>query len=99
MLQISDAQFSSKVLKSKKLVLVMFSAPWCSVCKPVTKMLESLETDASICKIDIESDPLMAQEYEIKSLPTIVLFKGGEAIDQVSGNVSSDKLLKIINDA
>ena len=80
---ISDANFETEVLKSDKPVLVDFFATWCGPCRQmlpiVTELSEEMAQTVKIVKLDVDEAPASAEKYEIQSIPTMILFKNGEA--------------------
>lgn len=86
--------------KKDELVVVDFYANWCGPCKMIGPVIEKLATEyegkATITKVDIESDRELAQEYKVRSIPTILFFKNGEVIDKSIGNVSKTQLESMI---
>ncbi|MBX7117346.1 MAG: thioredoxin [Myxococcaceae bacterium] len=93
---VSDAQFKAEVLDSKEPVLVDFWATWCAPCRAIAPALEELATQykgkAKIAKVDVDSAQQVAQQYGIRSIPTLLMFKGGKVVEQIVGAVPKSKL-------
>lgn len=85
----TDATFTQDVLQSVKPVIVDFWAEWCTPCKMIAPVLEEIaEKNAgkvTIAKLDIDENPEISAKYQILSIPTMLVFKGGEVIKQVVG--------------
>ena len=86
-LHLDDSSFSKEVLKEKGLVVVDFWASWCGPCKMLGPILDELseEIDAKICKVNVDEVDTLAREYGIRSIPTMIIFKDGEPVDQLVG--------------
>ena len=99
-LELNDSIFEEKVLKSDKPVLVDFWAEWCGPCRMVGPIIDELskefEGKAVVGKIDVDSNQEFAAKYEVRNIPTVLLFKNGEVIDKQVGvapkNVYSEKI-------
>ena len=86
---VSDADFESVVLKSDKPVLVDFFAEWCGPCKAMAPALDqvadALKDSVTVVKVDVDQSPAIAQTYNVRAMPTLMVFKGGQVAAQHVG--------------
>ena len=96
-IKVTDADFESNVINSDKPVLVDFWAVWCGPCKMVAPELEKLASeksgDLTIAKLNVDENRETAIKYGISSIPTLLLFKGGDSVKKLVGAMSKDKIL------
>ena len=100
---VTDQDFDQEVLEADTVVLVDFWAEWCGPCKMVAPILDDLsqEYDGKIkfTKVDVDENPETAMKYGIRSIPTLLVFKGGSPVDQVVGAVPKAVLKKRLDSA
>jgi len=100
---VTDATFDAEVLKSDRPVLVDFWAPWCGPCRMVAPLVEELadEYDGKVKFLKLNTDESVntAAKYGIRSIPTLLMFKGGEAVDQVIGFRPKGDLKRVLDKA
>ncbi len=100
---VTDSDFEQEVLEADIPVLVDFWAEWCAPCKMVAPVLDDLaeEYDGKIkfTKVDVDTSPETAMKYGIRSIPTLLVFKGGSPVDQVVGAVPKAAIKKRLDSA
>ena len=94
--ELDSSNFDSTVSSATVPVVVDFWAPWCGPCKAIAPILEELASElgdtAKICKVNVDNNSEIAGKYEIRAIPTILVFKEGQVAETVVGLVSKDDL-------
>lgn len=102
-IEVSDASFSTEVLSSNKPVLVDFWATWCGPCKMVAPVLEEIAGERSdhltVAKLDVDANPETAQNFQVVSIPTMILFKDGQPVKRIVGAKGKAALLRELSEA
>lgn len=100
---VSDASFEDEVLKASVPVLVDFWAAWCGPCKMIAPVLDELATEygenVKICKMDVDANKETPAKFNIRGIPTLMLFKGGNAEGTKVGALSKAQLKEFIDSA
>lgn len=101
--EIEEAKFDESVLKAELPVLVDFWAPWCGPCKMVGPVVDELadeyEGKIGFYKVNVDNNPKVTSQYGIMSIPTLMVFKGGEPVDTIIGFRPKDELKKSLESA
>ena len=100
-LEIGDSNFDAEVIKADKPVMVDFWAPWCGPCKAIGPVIEDLAKSfgdrIKFAKCNVDENPLTPGKFGIKAIPTLIFFKGGAVVDQITGMVAKSRLEEALN--
>ncbi len=98
---VSDNEFSQKVLKSSQPVLVDFWAEWCGPCRQVGPILDEIAGEMgsklTVAKVNIDQNPETPSKYGVRGIPTMILFKNGEAVATKVGSMPKSKIVEWID--
>jgi thioredoxin 1 len=99
---ITSDNFDSEVLQSEQPVLMDFWAEWCGPCKAIAPILDQIADEykgrLQIAKLDVEENQAIAMKYGVRSIPTLMLFKGGVVEAQHIGMLSKEQLIRLLDD-
>ena len=96
-IEVTDSNFQAEVLESDVPVLVDFWAPWCGPCRVIAPSLEEINDerdDLRIVKLNVDDNQVTAARYDVMSIPTLILFKNGEAAHKIIGAMPKSRLVQ-----
>ena len=101
-IKITKDNFKAEVLESDIPVLFDFYASWCGPCRMLAPIIEEIAEETAgkvkVCKMDVDEEPEIAEEYGVFSIPTLMVFKGGKVVNAHTGFAPKDAILALIED-
>ena len=98
---LTDDNFQKEVLQSNQPVLVDFWADWCPPCRVIGPIVEELAADfkgaAKVAKLDVDANPKVAAQYDVRSIPTLLFFQDGQVVDRLTGVIPKQELADKLN--
>jgi thioredoxin 1 len=103
LIHVSDSDFEKEILKSDQPALVDLWAPWCGPCQRIAPIIDELAKEykgkVKVAKINVDESRKVATDLGVMSIPTLILFKGGQVVDKIVGLVPKDRLKEFVNKA
>jgi len=102
-IEVNDDNFDKEILKSDKPVLLDFWAPWCGPCKAIGPVIDGLAADygdrVTFAKMNVDDNPATPSQYEVRAIPTLMIFKDGKVSEQATGMMPKTKIEDLIKKA
>lgn len=98
-IELTGENFDAEVLRADRLVIVDFWASWCTPCRMLAPILEEIAAehpDIKVCKINVDEAQDIAEKYGVMSLPILIFFENGEAVDESIGLVSKEQIVSLL---
>jgi thioredoxin 1 len=102
-MNVTDASFENDVLKASQPVLIDFWATWCGPCRAIAPVVEQLAGEYAgkikVAKVNIDDNPKVPTQYDVRSIPTLLMFKDGKVVGQIVGAVPKPKIEELVKKA
>ena len=101
-IEVNDSNFQAEVLESETAVLVDFWAPWCGPCRVIAPSLEEINEEREnlrVVKLNVDENQVTSARYDVMSIPTLILFKNGEAVNRIIGALPKKRLVQELEPA
>ena len=98
-LHITKENFQTEVMESDKTVLLDFWASWCGPCRMIAPVLEEVaqeREDVKVCKVDVDKEPELAQQFQIMSIPTLIVMEQGRIVNKALGAMPKNSVLALL---